>query len=261
MIKMLVGFEYLLAWRSIFHSHMWHFIFIHVIYSLYLLYIITLRTTTTHILPPEKMPFAQLVVGPPGAGKSTYCNGMQQFLGAIGRKASIVNLDPANDLTSYTAAIDVRSLITLEEIMVEDNLGPNGSILYALEEVESNIDWLKEKLRELGEDYVLFDCPGQVELFTHHDSLRKIFFALQRMGYRVCYILRDLDVVVLYCLNMLSCACAVFVDTEDRRRLRRDAEALLCKIYIHIHTHLFLTHSCRIYGFSKDLFSNNPICS
>lgn len=131
------------------------------------------------------MPFAQLVVGPPGAGKSTYCNGMQQFMGAIGRKASVVNLDPANDLTSYEPAIDVRELITLEEIMSNDELGPNGSVLYALEEVEHNLDWLQERLKKLGDDYVLFDCPGQVELFTHHDSLRKIFFALQKMGYRV----------------------------------------------------------------------------
>ena len=35
------------------------------------------------------------------------------------------------------------------------------------------------------EDYVLFDCPGQVELFTHHTSLRNIFFRIQKMGYRV----------------------------------------------------------------------------
>ena len=132
------------------------------------------------------MPFAQLIIGPPGAGKSTYCNGMHQFLGAIGRKSSIVNLDPANELTSYDAALDVRELITLESIMQADQLGPNGSVLYALEELESNIEWLLGKLKELGEDYVLFDCPGQVELFTHHGSLRSIFWRLQKEGYRVC---------------------------------------------------------------------------
>ncbi|KAJ5125643.1 GPN-loop GTPase 2 [Penicillium atrosanguineum] len=44
---------------------------------------------------------------------------------------------------------------------------------------------LEEGLKELGEDYVLFDCPGQVELFTHHASLRNIFFRIQKLGYRV----------------------------------------------------------------------------
>ncbi|KAJ9193532.1 hypothetical protein DTO207G8_2477 [Paecilomyces variotii] len=134
------------------------------------------------------MPFAQIVIGPPGAGKSTYCNGMHQFMSAIGRKCSVVNLDPANDQTSYPCALDVRDLVTLEEIMAEDTLGPNGGILYALEELEENVDWLKEGLKELGDDYVLFDCPGQVELFTHHSSLRNIIFQIQKMGYRLVVI-------------------------------------------------------------------------
>lgn len=99
------------------------------------------------------MPFAQLVIGPPGAGKSTYCDGMHQFLGAIGRKSSIVNLDPANDATSYPCALDVREIVTLEEIMGDTeggSLGPNGGVLYALEEVEGNFDWLEEGLKGLG---------------------------------------------------------------------------------------------------------------
>ncbi|KAF4535781.1 ATP binding protein [Lasiodiplodia theobromae] len=131
------------------------------------------------------MPFAQLVIGSPGAGKSTYCNGMHQFMSAIGRKCSVVNLDPANDHTSYPVALDVRDLVTLEEIMEAEELGPNGGVLYALEELEHNLDWLEAGLKELGEDYILFDCPGQVELFTHHSSLRHIFLRLEKLGYRL----------------------------------------------------------------------------
>ncbi|PSR80647.1 hypothetical protein BD289DRAFT_373699 [Coniella lustricola] len=131
------------------------------------------------------MPFAQLILGSPGAGKSTYCDGMHQFMGAIGRSCSVINLDPANDKTNYPCALDIRDLVTLEEIMGNDNLGPNGGVLYALEELEHNFEWLEEGLRELGEDYILFDCPGQVELYTHHNSLRNIFFKLQKMGFRL----------------------------------------------------------------------------
>ncbi|KAK3954500.1 hypothetical protein QBC32DRAFT_85167 [Pseudoneurospora amorphoporcata] len=131
------------------------------------------------------MPFGQLVLGSPGAGKSTYCDGMQQFMGAIGRQCSVINLDPANDHTNYPCALDIRDLVTLEEIMADDKLGPNGGILYALEELENNMEWLENGLKELGEDYVLFDCPGQVELYTHHNSLRNIFYRLQKLGYRL----------------------------------------------------------------------------
>jgi GPN-loop GTPase len=104
------------------------------------------------------MPFAQLVVGPPGSGKSTYCDGMHQFLGAIGRKSSVVNLDPANEATSYPCAVDVRELVSVEDIMGSDPreedggeaLGPNGAVLYALETLEQNFEWLETKLGELG---------------------------------------------------------------------------------------------------------------
>lgn len=69
--------------------------------------------------------------------------------------------------------------------MSDDQLGPNGGVLYAFEELENNMEWLENGLKELEESYVLFDCPGQVELYTHHNSLRNIFFKIQKMGYRV----------------------------------------------------------------------------
>ncbi|KAF4956633.1 hypothetical protein FSARC_11511 [Fusarium sarcochroum] len=153
------------------------------------------------------MPFAQLVLGSPGSGKSTYCDGMHQFLGAIGRACSVVNLDPANDHTNYPAALDIRNLIKLEEIMQDDKLGPNGGILYALEELAHNFEWLEEGLKEFSEDYIIFDCPGQVELYTHHSSLRNIFYKLQKIGFRlVCVHLSDsfcLTQPSLYVSNVL----------------------------------------------------------
>ena len=117
--------------------------------------------------------------------KLTISSAVHQFLGAIGRQCSVVNLDPANDKTNYPCAIDIRKLVTLEEVMKDDKLGPNGGILYALEELENNFDWLEESLGEIQQDYILFDCPGQVELYTHHNSLRHIFLKLQRLGFHL----------------------------------------------------------------------------
>lgn len=73
-------------------------------------------------------------------------------MSAIGRKCSIVNLDPANEQTTYPCAIDVRKLITLDEVMDEEGLGPNGGVMYALEELEQNIEWLEEGLSRLGRE-------------------------------------------------------------------------------------------------------------
>lgn len=40
--------------------------------------------------------------------------GMQMFAEAVGRSCKVVNMDFANDSLPYTAAIDVRELVSLE---------------------------------------------------------------------------------------------------------------------------------------------------
>ena len=41
--------------------------------------------------------FGQIVIGPPGAGKTTYCDSMSQLLQGLNRKVAILNIDPANE--------------------------------------------------------------------------------------------------------------------------------------------------------------------
>lgn len=129
--------------------------------------------------------FGQAVIGPPGSGKTTYCLGMQEFLSAIGRKVAVVNLDPANEGIPYQCAVDISELITLADVMENLKLGPNGGLIYCMEYLEANLDWLQEKLAQFKGHYFLFDCPGQVELCTHHSSLRNIFAQLAKWNFRV----------------------------------------------------------------------------
>lgn len=82
---------------------------------------------------------------------------MHQFLSAIGRKCSVVNLDPANDALPYPCALDVRALVKLEDVMREEELGPNGGVMWAMEELEVNWSWLEERLVGLaGESSLRF---------------------------------------------------------------------------------------------------------
>ncbi|CEP20774.1 unnamed protein product [Cyberlindnera jadinii] len=136
------------------------------------------------------MPFGQIVIGPPGSGKSTYCHGVQQFFNAIGRSSAIINLDPANDHLNYDCSLDIRDFITLEDIMEQQNLGPNGGLMFALESLDDSVQLLVDKIKKISEkSYVVFDCPGQVELFTHHSSLHHIFIKLQKqIDLRLCVV-------------------------------------------------------------------------
>ena len=94
-----------------------------------------------------------------------------------------MNLDPANEILPYKCALDISELITLDDVMDNLNLGPNGGLIYCMEYLEKNLDWLRSRLKDLEGSYILFDCPGLVELYMHHNSVRNIFAQLVRWEY------------------------------------------------------------------------------
>ncbi|KAF9515104.1 hypothetical protein BS47DRAFT_1328385 [Hydnum rufescens UP504] len=134
------------------------------------------------------MPFGEIVIGSPGSGKSTYAYGKYQLLNALNRPCMVINLDPANDSAPYPCAISLFELITVQRVMDEYDLGPNGAMLFCMEYLEANFDWLQDRLKQEGigeNDWVIFDCPGQVELSTNHDSLKHIIDRLTKIGFRL----------------------------------------------------------------------------
>ncbi|CAR24135.1 GPN-loop GTPase 3 [Lachancea thermotolerans] len=128
-----------------------------------------------------------LVLGPAGAGKSTFCNSIISHMQTVGRRAHIVNLDPAAEASEYEFTVDIRDLISLEDVMEELHLGPNGSLIYCFEYLLNNLDWLEEEIGDYNDEYLIFDCPGQIELYTHIPVLPTIARHLQtQMGFSLC---------------------------------------------------------------------------
>lgn len=87
---------------------------------------------------------------------------MSQFLTSLGRDVAVVNMDPANDFLPFVCPVDISELISIEDAMTHLRLGPNGGLVYCMEYLEQNFDWLKEKLDTVKDKYLLFDFPGQV---------------------------------------------------------------------------------------------------
>lgn len=182
--------------------------------------------------------YGQIVIGAPGAGKTTYCDGMQQYLKLLGRECHVVNLDPANEVPStvgvggdgdgetndvegggetnnsqlpYDTILDVcQDIISLDSVMSELNLGPNGGLLYCMEYIEHHLGevlaLLKERLgiptdgnntqrNHSSGAYLLLDLPGQIELTAHSNVISRI---AQRL-------VRELD-LRLVCVQLVDAA-------------------------------------------------------
>ncbi|XP_050734135.1 GPN-loop GTPase 3-like [Eriocheir sinensis] len=136
------------------------------------------------------MRYCQLVLGPAGSGKSTYCAAIQKHAETMNRVISVVNLDPAAEAFSYETLLDVRDLIQLDDVLQAEDMdfGPNGGLVFCMEYLlePDGLDWLKEQLGDYEDDCLLFDCPGQIELYTHMDVMKRLVQQLQAWDFRVC---------------------------------------------------------------------------
>jgi|JI6StandDraft_1071083.scaffolds.fasta_scaffold31462_4 hypothetical protein len=56
-----------------------------------------------------------------------------------------------------------------------------------MEFLETNVDWLLEKMKQRGETLFLFDLPGQIELYVNHQSLRTVVDRIQK-AMQVCFV-------------------------------------------------------------------------
>lgn len=68
--------------------------------------------------------------------------------------------------------------------MEELGLGPNGGLIYCMEYLLSNLSWLQDHLDDFDDDeYLILDCPGQLELYTHIPLMRRIIDQMRLWGF------------------------------------------------------------------------------
>lgn len=77
------------------------------------------------------MKYAIFITGSAGSGKSTTTCLLQQHYSVIQRHCATFNLDPACDYLPYEPELDIRELVTSQEVQDIAHLGPNGALVYA----------------------------------------------------------------------------------------------------------------------------------
>jgi GPN-loop GTPase len=248
--------------------------------------------------------YGQVVVGPPGSGKTTYCDGMQQYLKLLGRETYVINLDPANEATSkqklsdekdnkntnsdsndnnntkerdtllpYETVYDVcTEVVNLTSVMEKTGLGPNGGLVYCMEYMEAHVETIITTIRQRISDkqqqqiqqqdaknqdqqkqqqsrrpYLLFDLPGQVELYTHSTCVQNLIHLLERQLDVRLTAVQLID--AHYCTDATKFISAALLGTTTMIRLELPMVCVLSKIDL-------LTTYGEVLPFQFDFFTN-----
>ena len=134
-----------------------------------------------------------LVLGPAGSGKTTCCIEVLKMKYSQKNKIKIINLDPSTNYWDNFDVINIRKLIKLEDVILEFSLGPNGALIFCMEYLIDNINWLEEQIHLSHEAILFFDLPGQIELFSHQTLIRDLSYHLGL----IC----NISITVLYFLD------------------------------------------------------------
>lgn len=114
------------------------------------------------------LPTCVIVLGMAGSGKTTWVQRLTAHLHTVKRPPYVVNLDPACSDVPYPANVDIRDTVKYKEVMKQYGLGPNGGIVTSLNLFSTRFDQVMQLIRKRKSEleYVIFDTPGQIEVFT-----------------------------------------------------------------------------------------------
>ena len=114
--------------------------------------------------------YIMFIVGTAGSGKSLLASAFSEWLKISGQDVAILNLDPGVVTLPYTPDVDIRDYVSIEKLMKEYKLGPNGALILAADLIADQVETLSSEIQEIGADLTIVDTPGQIELFAFRAS-------------------------------------------------------------------------------------------
>lgn len=122
--------------------------------------------------------YGEIIIGPPGSGKSTYALYKQKVL--ADRKIFTINLDPGNNKTNFD--YDIRLIFDTNTYGQKNCMGPHNSAKLILEAFFDNYNSFLTIIENNNDKYFIFDFPGQLEFFMCNNKLRKFVQRLKKDG-------------------------------------------------------------------------------
>lgn len=114
--------------------------------------------------------FLVFLVGTAGSGKSLLAAALEKWLVDTEISTTVVNLDPGVDVPPYTSDVDIREYVDYGEVITKFGLGPNGALVASMDMAIGYLPDIRDDMLERETDYVIVDCPGQMELFAYRNS-------------------------------------------------------------------------------------------
>lgn len=163
-------------------------------------------------------PVCLIVLGMAGSGKTTFVQRIVSHLHAKKTPPYVINLDPACHSVPFPANIDIRDTVKYKDIMKRFQLGPNGGIMTSLNLFATRFDQVLQFIDKNSSKckYVIFDTPGQIEVFTWSASGMIITDALSATYSTVVVYVMDIvrsSKPVTFMSNMLY-ACSILYKTK-----------------------------------------------
>jgi GTPase SAR1 family protein len=143
-----------------------------------------------------------------------------------------------NPQLPYETLFDaVQEAVRLSSVMEETGLGPNGGLIYCMEYLEAHADAVIDRLDDLirlhtqessQTPYLIFDFPGQVELYTHSTCVQTL---LEKLSRRLDLRLTAVQLIdAQYCTDPSKFLSAALLATTTMLRLELPMVNVLSKV-------------------------------
>jgi GTPase SAR1 family protein len=165
------------------------------------------------------------LLGTAGSGKSSLCASFTRWLEYQREDVMAVNLDPGAINLPYSANVNVRDYIKVEEVMQDYNLGPNSGLIVASDMIAGMVDELSRDIEDFTPDICIVDTPGQLEMFAFRDLGASIAQNLTDADKGIVYLF-DAD----YCRDPLNYIMNMFLASAINIRFQLPQFQVLSKI-------------------------------